>query len=349
MLLTDGDASCLPLCYDEVGFEQQTVEQNGSTYLTVFNDFSEVPKRSYLWKTYDSQDMYRVFYAIGSSGESKSKVVSKITISEPSLCHGSLVSVLNRLISDNTEPKYSSSKNNLVTERAILVGDVCVYRDFVWNVNNPHSFMQKNFYQKLLLMRKLKCPTSNSKSLWYDVTAIQSGNPIIGRAIPLPNERPRAPSVYSKGWCENKHPVPTPFWPDIRKRLIYNMQELGWLLFHPTVRQLLESFVEKDISKEHLFRMTSVAIRQCIHCHQDFCVWCMNGTKIIEHVEILRGGVWHSFYSNKHRRTCAYQLTKYVLMNFGRYFGERNTPICVVIAIEKKWPETHFIGLGLTR
>ena len=305
-----------------------------------------VPEESCLWKNYADgtsieQKIYKMRYVVKKCGNNHSQVIEKVSICEPDVyeCNGSLISVMAALLSDNVEPRYYEMKNDLVTERVIYLKQICVYRDFKWNTHNRSSFMaQANYY---VTDRRRRKPYTGPDTLRHELMAVMK-NYNEGIMIPTTEVRPTGPRVMKTSTrqiqCNWR-----PFWPTIKEGLVKLLKEKGYFYFFPTTRTQIEVFRNnKNISREidrEFIALVNNAVDECDSCDQDYCVWSMNYKTITHNVNLMRGGIWNSLYSDQDRREIGCKLAIYIMNNgSGRQYDRKEVPRCVLQKLSEKWP-----------
>jgi len=307
------------------------VERIYADYITYHEEFMSrnVPEGCCIWeehRTEIKQNLYCMQYTIKKVDDKHSEVIEKVTICQPDIyeCRGSLIAVMTRLLSDNAEPRYYYVQNELVTERLIYLGEVCVYRDFLWAIDNPDSFMRKDQYR--IIDKKLPEAYKGTITLHHEFIAVLR-NYTEGVILPSHNERPSGPRIAE--W-----PSPTftgswrPFWPETKDDIIHNLERVGLFDFYPTTIPKLRRFRDKsNIPKsrlDDLTRMSHAAVSDCVLCEQDLCVWGMNCEKIIRNVHLMKGGIWRSMYSDQQRREIGCRLGIYIMNNgYGRHWDKK--------------------------
>ena len=283
-----------------------------------------------------------VCFVVSEETEGNCKVVDKQTVCN---CHpyskGCMISILNAILVGK-QPKYLYRSNELVTERIISFGDICVYRDYLWNVRDRSSFMSADDYHSVSMFCCNK--THFGFSILNDITAILGGHSKIGRVLPCVKEL-NDTSVDASCWqkLDREGRVHTPFWPDVRSDLMSVLHRGKWINFLPITRIRVDAMIDNTnlspSDKGKIIKITSAAQSNCTRCYQDSCVWDVNGEKIVSTVNLLKGGVWNSFYTNRQRRICGMQLANLAIACEGRSFGFAMKPDCVEIGLQKIWPD----------
>ena len=328
--------------HEAVGFEQYSILSSCKEYIRYENGFTKVPK------TFNNsgKDSFRMCFVVSNVSKGISKVVDKQTVFQPFFSRGCHISILKALISDDRQPCYSYRFNELVTERIICFGGVCVYRDYLWNVRNRYSFMSADLYHLVNHSTESYKKRDCVFSLCNDIMAIQNGFSLSGRAFPLAEEMAGVEYIIisASKWRElDSGRVPSPFWPDIRSELVSEIRSVHWIDFFPTTENKAEALMETpnvpSKKKKKLQDVFRAAKSQCNYCYQDKCIWCVNGGKIISTVEILTGGVWRTFHTNEKRRAVGMQLARFAMINDGRSYFSLRAPSCVESALMNVWPD----------
>jgi len=287
-------------------------------------------------------------YVIKEATDSPCQIVEKTTICEPDLfsCQPLLISAMTALMSDNVQPRYYHMENDLVKERVIYLRDVCVYRDFVWNVSNPASFMRKSNYYLVYgnvdnlcsVPEKVVLIHAYEISLRHELMTVHC-NFSQGLFLPCQSERPSGPRIRTSAWePTNAEQSSGPFWPKIKESIISHLKHKSFFDFFPTtnlkVAPFLVSTIVRDTRKEHLKTLLLQSKKKCMECEQDYCVWSMNRIKIIRNVLHMKGGIWKSFHSNHDRIAMGCRIAIYIINNgYGRHWDRNNAPMCVVIGL----------------
>ena len=74
--------------------------------------------------------------------------------------------------------------------------------------------------------------------------------------------------------------------------------------------------------------------------NKDYCVWSMNYETITRKVNLMRGGIWRTLYSDHGRREIGCKLAIYIMNNgYGRQCNRKEVPRCVLQQLSEKWPE----------
>ena len=327
-------------------FDGCFVESIFRDYITYREEYMSrnVPEESCIWEAHRkeiNQNLYRMQYAIKKVDDKHSEVIEKVTICQPDIyeCRGSLIAVMTRLLSENVEPRYYYMENDLVTERLIYLGEVCVYRDFLWATDNPDSFMSKSDYH--VIDKKIPESYLGTAMLKHEFIAVLR-NYQEGVILPSVKDRPSGPRIAE--W-----PSPTfegswrPFWPETKDDIVHNLERVGLFDFHPTLTRKIQSFCNNNNTPKSrlvdFHRMSSTAVSDCVLCEQDLCVWGMNCEKIIRNVNLMKGGIWKSMYSDKQRREIGCRLGIYIMNNgYGRHWDKNKVPICVHKGLHSLWP-----------
>ena len=300
-----------------------------------------VPDGSCLWKDHmveDKQNMYRMHYVVVKNCDNYSEIVEKVTICQPDLyeCKGSLISAMTALLSDNVEPRKYYMENKLVTERVIYLREVCVYRDFLWKTDNRASFMRKDRYH--IMDDTITASYKGDNTLHHELMAILH-NFEEGKILPTVEERPTGPK--KKGWpmLPTHKGSWTPFWPNIKENLVRTLKREGLFDFYPTLTSKIDSFSDDHYVKIELYNLRHYAVGECVLCEQDYCVWGMNHQQITRNVNLMKGGIWRSMYTNLQRRQIGCRLAIYIMNNgYGRRWDKKQVPGCVLKQLNAIWP-----------
>ena len=319
-------------CDDGKYFYYNTFQENGTEFVRLFTSFP--PNGSI------PQDKYKIWFIFALDNGVIYRVTDKVTVFRQQYRLGELISIMSTLLSNNCEPSYSYTKNDLLTERRITVGRVCVYRDYVWNVANRLSYTSKDNYERLEkeVTNKIQQSTADF-SLFYDLSAIQCGYHLSSRMIPDSEFLPQGMrSVVDVSQWNDISRI-SPFWPEIREHLIDKLSERGWIDFYPMDDLRVEKLANNRPIDRKFQDLISNAKKRCCKCYQDYCVWDVNGDKILENIELVTGGVWYDFLPNKRRREFGCIQANFAIRRHGRDSGRTKTPSCVVVSLQPIFPD----------
>ena len=256
--------------------------------------------------------------------------------------------VINSLLRD-TKPVHYECKNDFVTERFLMFGKVCIHRQFLWNVNHPESLIriqddEADSYGCLSL----------EEELIYSLYSKKSDS----KTIPTKEQRPSA-GISTYDPASDKHTAF--FHPTYKELILKALWGCGHFFFFPMHHFPQKYFVTHNncndhgsqmrrkikVCKEHDPNATKwsysykCGVHDCVHCHQDTCVWKLNSTIILEEIQFLCAGPFSCFRTQRDRALLAQKLAMFLLRpGFGRFYEGKSVPKCIIEGCNNLWPKT---------
>ena len=256
--------------------------------------------------------------------------------------------VINSLLRD-TKPVHYECKSELVTERFLMFGKVCIHRQFLWNVNHPESLIrvqddEADSYGCLSLEEEL-------------IYSLYSKKPD-SKTIPTKEQRPSA-GISTYDPASDKHTAF--FYPTYKELILQALWGCGHFLFFPMHHFPQKYFVthnnwhdqesqvrrKNQVCKEHDPNASKwsysygCGVHDCVHCHQDTCVWKLNSTIILEEIQFLCAGPFSCFRTQRDRALLAQKLAMFLLRpGFGRFYEGESVPKCIIEGCNNLWPKT---------
>ena len=256
--------------------------------------------------------------------------------------------VINSLLRD-TKPVHYECKNDFVTERFLMFGKVCIHRQFLWNVNHPESliripddFADSNDCHSL------------EEELIYSLYSKKSDS----KTIPTKEQRPSG-GISTYDPASDKHSAF--FYPTYKELILQALWGCGHFLFFPMHHFPQKYFVthnnwhdqesqvrrKNQVCKEHDPNASEwsysyeCSVHDCVHCHQDTCVWKLNSTIILEEIQFLCAGPFSCFRTQRDRALLAQKLAMFLLRpGFGRFYEGKSVPKCIIEGCDNLWPKT---------
>lgn len=319
-------------CADGQYFYHNTFKENGMEFVRLFTSFPLIGS--------NLEEDYKMWYVFALDSGAFFRVTGKITVFRQHHRLSELISIMSTLLSDKCEPTYSVTDNDLVSERRITVGPVCVFRDYVWNVANRLSFTSKDNYEWLEKEATNAInQTTIDFSLFYDLTAIQRGHHVTAMTVPDSKNIPEGMLSVVDVTKWNELSSISPFWPKVREDLIDKLSDQGWIDFYPMDELRVLNFSKNNTGDRNFRHVIATAKKECCECYQDYCVWSVNGVKILKNIELVNGGVWREFHPNKKRREFGYIQASFAIKHHGRDIGLKKKPTCVVQSLNNMFPD----------
>jgi len=233
--------------------------------------------------------------------------------------------VLDTLLSGGV-PTYKEKKNDLMTERKMVIGVIPILHEFVYNVDNQLSFVKLDDY--LVVDTRSdnwfgRYPEEPEMSLNREFDAIRNRCYDVVPTIPDHSNRVIGRFDNVSYWTTEY--IGQEKWQRTHRLIDEQCKRFGLTNFQEPTRVMC-SYTPQGKSRDEL----------CTHCNYHPCVWLTNSEHIVHNVKTMRGG---DGYENNERRWLAYRLGYYILHGgYSARYGRIRLPECMTTAIQKEWP-----------
>ena len=343
----------------EVREDRRTSQNSTDSFNIVSNgcDSFRFPPGSCLAKDYvghEGLDVFRFHYELKlitpptpkiSCGDDCStgeySLLSKIITPQHTLRNGvekHTHAIIDSLL-DDTKPIHYERKSELVTERFVMLGSVCIHRQFIWNVNHPES-----------LIRVVDKANSNGcLSLEEElIFSLYSNNPD-SKTIPTEDQRPGPTfGIITYDPVDDKHTAF--FYPTYKEQILQALWGCGHFLFFPMHHFPPKYFVthnnrhDQDSQERLKIKICQAydpnasdnwysydSVHDCVHCHQDTCLWKLNSSLILKEINFLCTGEPSCLRTERDRALTAQRMALLLLrLGFGRSYEGKSIPKCIL-------------------